>query len=269
MRTLSRALLALVLSALLSAPGGQAFAQEQGPAPTPEQLADEQRNLLGALERLDEKMTRLAAKLRDRQPDQADRLEKAYQSIRERLLKEDMRRVIELLRSNNLLNALKDQEGVKEDIRVLLEILDGARRGDTEALENKLEKMRESIKQIQDLEKQQKELNRETQADADRQEQLGSLDEAKEAIQQLREQQAKLRKGELDQARQARLAEQVSKAAEDVAQLQRMQREVSGGEGLESLRTLGEAEQAINDMISRQAEIDRRTEAFAQAQKGQ
>src|SRR5690606_33882859 len=149
--------------------------QPAGPPPTGEQLANEQTNVLGALERLDQKIAQLAEKLKERQPEQAERLQAAYQAIRERLIKEDMARIAEMLRANQPLPALSEQEQVKADLQALIELLDGARRRRVDDLPERLVTLRKEIEQVKTLEKEQRELNQQLAGDDERREQLASI----------------------------------------------------------------------------------------------
>ena len=79
------------------------------------------------------------------EPERAARLEAAYQTIRERLIKEDMERVVELLSSNSPLKALQAEEDIRDDLNELIRILEGARKNATEDLDKKLENLRKAI----------------------------------------------------------------------------------------------------------------------------
>ncbi|MCW8139404.1 MAG: hypothetical protein KIT58_10925, partial [Planctomycetota bacterium] len=231
----------MILGGAVALGWGGVWAQEG--APTPDALADEQQNVLSGLERLDEKMRTLADRLRERQPEQAARLEAAYQAVRERLVREDMAKVVDLLRQRNTLAALEGQESVKKHLEVLLQILEGQRRGEqVKDVDEKRAQLMADIAQIRDLEQRQEQLNRELQGEGERKQQLESVEQARAQVQKLREAQEQLRQGRMDRQRQVQLAERVARAADQARALEQAQQQVGRGEtGAEGAEAMARA----------------------------
>jgi hypothetical protein len=118
-----RVLLAVAILAL-GCPG--AAAQEEGAGKKESDLdlsAVKQKEVREKFARLEESMERLARLLAEDEPQNALKLRLAFQHARERLLREDMDRVIAFLAERKLDRAIRGQGEVKADLEDLLAIL--------------------------------------------------------------------------------------------------------------------------------------------------
>src|SRR5579871_1349186 len=109
-----------------------------GPTPTVKKLAHDEKVVKDKLESLDQRMHALAAKIQEKQPEEAARLESAWKFIHDQLMKEDVEKVVAALESGKLFEALPSEQRVQQNLKLVLDILERQRQDDERDVEAKL-----------------------------------------------------------------------------------------------------------------------------------
>ncbi len=126
-------------------------------------LAARQQIARDRMTQLEDRMYRLAEKLRETEPEQAERMEQALRRARELLIRRHMEQAVELLEAGDLSTAGDRQQAVIKNLEHLLKVL----MEDTdqaEKLQEELERLREFRDQVEDLRREQRDLQARTEA---------------------------------------------------------------------------------------------------------
>ncbi len=227
----------LALLAALAAGALAPLAAQEGPAPARDWRAiqRDQEQARTALERLDAKMQKIAARLRERQPEEAAKLDTAWNELKKRLVQDDMNAVVDALRRSDALAALNKEDKVIEDLNSILKMLGSDRGRSIEQLKPILDRIREQRRQVEDMIKAERDAQKKSADRSAAQRDLGTLAEAKKALEALSAEQNALSEnpekaaGE-DPGGERKAAEQ---AARDAAAL--LQRQTEARKALEEL----------------------------------
>jgi phosphoenolpyruvate-protein kinase (PTS system EI component) len=139
--------LALVLAASPLHMRGRGLAQD-APTPGAKKIAAEERHVRDALDQLDERMHKLAQRIQEKQPEEAARLEAAWKTIHDKLIKEDLETIVQALEEGSLWKALPKEQEVQSNLGVVLDILERQRQEDVRELDKKLADIQEALKDI-------------------------------------------------------------------------------------------------------------------------
>lgn len=149
--------------------GGTAIAQDEAAAPenqpTPstedfaelepaERLALEQQQLAAKYQRFEEVLLRVAELAVSEDPERAALLRRTVAQSKEDMIGVQLDEIIDMLKSNRLANAIKNQESLQGDLAMLLELLLSEDRN--KKLDERKEQVKEWIKQVNKLIKQQR-----------------------------------------------------------------------------------------------------------------
>lgn len=137
------------------------LAQVEEPAAPQAPLATKQQIIRDRVLRLEDQMFRLSESLREEDPVQAERLEKALRRMGELSVRQDLKELVELLaREGQYGAAAERQEALLQKYGVLLDLLmreeddEARRKEELERLEKTLERLKEIIEQQQGLKQQ-------------------------------------------------------------------------------------------------------------------
>lgn len=101
------------------------------------------------VESLEQKMIRVADKLKERNPYYAEKLLKGFEKVKKDLVQQDIAELIDLLKQSQLGNATDKAEEIESDIASLLAFLED--RKDTDEMKRKLEDIRAALKAVRSL----------------------------------------------------------------------------------------------------------------------
>src|SRR5262245_61524876 len=99
---MKRKLVTFALALMLAIPF-RGFAQDApAPGPSVKKIAQDEKHVRESLDRLDERMHTLAMKIQEKQPEEAARLEAAWKTIHDKLIKEDLETIVQALEEGSL-----------------------------------------------------------------------------------------------------------------------------------------------------------------------
>lgn len=202
------------------------------------------------IDALEEKMIRVADKLKERNPYYADKLIKAFEKVKKDLVQKDVEELIEFLDTGKLGLARDKADEIESDISALLAFLED--RKDTDEMKQKLQGIRDALKAVRKLsEEHQKSLDEMKKFNQERNE---AVAEFKKELDQMMADQQKLS----DAAQKDTPEELGKKIDEALAALKDLMKDQEGleksTEGAQSqeVKDLGQFLKDLNSLIGKQ-----------------
>ena len=155
---------AIALSTVFLVPLIQAQ-DESSPSSTAERLSEEQAALVRSFTRLEMMMLKMAEVDSAENPRRAALLKKAFRQSKEKSIKKQMEVLVKVLEDQKLRRAIQDQTKVRDDLKVLLELLESENRVDR--LKSEQSRVRQYIRELQRIIRQHKSVQGRTEGGAD------------------------------------------------------------------------------------------------------
>jgi hypothetical protein len=188
------------------------------------ELGVRQERVTRMMQELDDQLRALSETLAKTQPQQAERLRRAYEKSRENLLYGRMMEIEKLLNASRLESASKEQKGIINDLQSLIDTL--IKEEDLESINEERDRLKEWKEQIEKLLAEEKEMLDDSNELTDEEKEMADLQEKIDALKGLIADQEgvigkteKASQGDADAAKLAQLGSEQAKTREETEDL--------------------------------------------------